>query len=89
MWNISFGNNNGSGKGAEQNQVIEEIYTQFATDSDHFNDKPVLPTVLGEAGSLLYKFFDINMFVVSTSNAADPSDMTFFVVNAVSGHIVY
>lgn len=45
--------------------------------------------MLGEGGSLLYKFFDVNMFVVSAYNAEDCSDMSFFVINAVTGNIVH
>lgn len=37
----------------------------------------------------MYKFFDSNLIVVSASNEDDPSEMTFFVVNTITGHVVH
>jgi len=48
-----------------------------------------LPTVNGEDGALIYKFFDTNMFAVSASRANNSSDMSFFIINSISGRIVY
>lgn len=89
MWNFILSSNNASGKGKNSQMVIDDIYVQFQTSSDHFNAKPVLPTVLGEGGSLLYKFFDMNMFVVSAYNQDVPSEMTFYVINAVTGNVAH
>jgi hypothetical protein len=76
-------------KATEDRLVIEKVFSQSNTDSTASAEQHILPTTMGEDGALLYKFFDTNMFAVSASRANNSSDMSFFIINSISGRIVY
>lgn len=82
IWDINFSASNGKDD-LKNNHIIEEVITQNGFSSH------ILPTIFGEEGVLLYKFFDANFFAVMVSNADKPSQVSFHVVNSVSGHIVH
>jgi len=84
MWTNTLSN-----KATDGGLVIERVFSQANTDSTASLEQHILPTTSGEDGALLYKFFDTNMFAVSASKASNPSDMSFFVINSISGRIVY
>ena len=67
--------------------MIEEVITQYKPSGSE--DIHILPTIFGEEGVLLYKFFDSNFFAVMVSKANNPSDISFHVINSVTGHIVH
>jgi hypothetical protein len=48
-----------------------------------------LPTDYGQNGELLYKYLDQNMFAVVTSQADDPTEITVFIINGVTGRVVH
>ena len=83
IWDINFSAANNNKDGNKNNHVIEEVITQNSFVNH------ILPTIFGEEGVLLYKFFDANFFAVMVSDADKPSEMSFHVVNSVSGHIVH
>lgn len=85
IWHINFSAAN-SKEAHDNHHIIEEVITQYTAPS---GDQHVLPTIFGEDGVLLYKFFDSNFFAVIASKESNPSEISFFVVNAVSGHIVH
>lgn len=51
--------------------------------------KSILPTVFGQEGELFYKFLDANMFSVITRSRNDPSELTFYIINGVTGRIAH
>ena len=79
IWKINLG---------EQHSVVD-VRTQYDTASNAAHPKAILPTAFGQDGQLFYKYLDSNMFSIITSQANDPSMITIFLVNGVTGRIVY
>jgi len=74
----------------DQGQVIKDFATQYTSISAATKHNNVLPTVYGgEEGDLFYKFLDSNMFSVITANKKDPSTLTIYLINGVTGRIVH
>ena len=73
---------------AEQ-QVIIDVQTQYSSISQATKASSILPTVFGQEGELFYKFLDQAMFAVTTANKADPSTLTVYLINGVTGRIVH
>jgi len=89
IWNINFSSANSkeADKTEEGNHhIIEEVITQYVPAT---GEQYVLPTIFGEEGVLLYKFIDSNFFAVMVSKASNPSEVTFHVINSVTGHIIH
>ena len=70
-------------------QVIREVSTQFQSPSQATKGIGYLPTVFGQEGDLFYKFIDHSMFSVVTESAEDPSTLTIYIINGVTGRIVH
>jgi len=90
IWSINFSaaNSKEADKtGNDNHHIIEEVVTQYVSASG--KSPTILPTIFGEEGVLLYKFFDANFFAVMVSKASNPGEVTFHVINSVSGHIVH
>ena len=79
IWTISLGN---------QNKIID-IKTQYETQYAASDPKYILPTSFGQDGQLFYKYLDSNMFYVISSEINDPSTITVYLINGVTGRIVY
>lgn len=78
-WKINLG---------AQNTVVD-VTTQYETASAAAHVKSVLPTAFGQDGQLFYKYLDTNMFSVVTASASDPSLITIYLINGVTGRIIY
>ena len=70
-------------------QVIKDVQTQYSSISAATKAESILPTVFGQEGELFYKFLDQALFAVTTANRADPSTLTVYLINGVTGRIVH
>lgn len=73
----------------DSNQEIREVRTQYLSNSQVTKGISILPTVFGQDGDLFYKFLDSSMFSVVTANKNDPSTLTVYLINGVTGRIVH
>merc|ERR1712060_300182 len=73
----------------DQGQEIREFATQYSSFSTVSKGSPVLPSVFGQDGDLFYKFMDTNMFAMIAANKQDPSTMTIYLINGVTGRIAH
>jgi len=73
----------------DSNQEIRDVQTQYPSISQATKGSSILPTVFGQDGDLFYKFLDESMFAVVTANKNDPSTLTIYLVNGVTGRIVH
>lgn len=79
VWNINLGDN----------KEITSIKTQYNQQSIASVQQHFLPTDYGQTGELLYKYLDQNMFAVVTVEADDPTELTVFIINSVTGRVVH
>lgn len=63
------------------------MQTQYPSFSSATKHEHVLPTVFGFDGELFYKYLDQNMFAVITRNKEEPTTLTVYIINAVTGRI--
>ena len=63
--------------------------TQYSSMSQATKTKNILPTVFGQEGELFYKFLDANMFSVITRSRLDAGELTFYIINGVTGRIAH
>ena len=73
----------------DANQEIKDVQTQYTSISTSTKGSSILPTVFGQDGELFYKFLDQSMFAVTSANKADPTTLTFYLINGVTGRIVH
>ena len=73
----------------DPNQEIRDVLLQYSSMSKVAKPTNVLPTVFGMDGDLFYKFLDDNLFAVITANKNEPSVLTVYVINGVTGRIVH
>lgn len=71
----------------EADQEIIDVQTQYSTMSQATKTNSFLPTVFGQDGELFYKFLDANMFSVITRSRTDEGELTFYIINGVTGRI--
>lgn len=65
------------------------VKPQYETQSLASDSESFLPTSFGNEGTLLYKYADSNMFSVITSKKSDPTTITAFIINGVTGRIIH
>jgi len=73
----------------DADQEITSVEAQYQTVSTATKTKSILPTVFGLEGDLFYKFLDANMFSVITRSKNDPTELTFYLINGVTGRITH
>lgn len=72
-----------------ENKEILSIKTQYNQLSIASLQQHFLPTDYGQTGELLYKYLDQNMFAVVTTQVNDPTELTVFIINSVTGRVVH
>ena len=69
--------------------MIKDVQTQYSSISTVTKVESILPTVFGQEGDLFYKYLDQALFAVTTVNRADPSILTVYIINGVTGRIIH
>ena len=73
----------------DPNQEIRDVQVQYSSMSKVAKPTNFLPTVFGADGDLFYKFLDDSLFAVITANKNEPSVLTVYMINGVTGRIVH
>lgn len=76
----------------DSDQEIKEVKMQQPTMTATMRatkTNGILPTVFGEEGDLFYKLLDPSLFAVITASKTDPTSLTVYVINGVTGRIIH